>query len=143
MNSKTQPQALPTWRLIVMRGLYLLTFVGLAFDSYSTLMDPGELLDTISGVAFVFWASYATLMGFGVRYPVQMMPLIFLQLFYKALWIIAVYMPMYNAEAVTENAQSFFWICMTAVILDVLVIPWPYVFRNYVKVFFKFRTQPV
>ncbi|MCR9248779.1 MAG: hypothetical protein NXI20_00090 [bacterium] len=143
MKSLNQTQILPKWRIVIMRGLYLLTFVGLAFDSYSTLFNPGEMLDTITGVAFVFWASYATLMGFGVRYPVQMMPLLFLQLFYKALWIIGVYMPMYNAGVVTENAQSFFWICVTAVILDVIVIPWPYVLNNYVKVFFKFQSQPV
>ena len=67
-------------RLIFMRGLYFITFIGLAFQSWDYLVFPGEPLNYMEGIAFSFWATYATLMGIGIRYPLKMLPLLFLQL---------------------------------------------------------------
>lgn len=142
-QSENTCKILPKFRLVLMRGLYLLTFVGLAFQAWEYLLFPEEPLDYITGVAFSFWATYATLMGIGVRYPVKMLPLLFLQLAYKATWVLTVYLPMQSKGNVTHEAESFYWICITAVILDIIVIPWGYVFNNYLKPFLKFKTHPV
>ncbi len=133
----------PKFRLVLMRGLYLLTFVGLAFETWEYLLFPSEPVDYITGVAFSFWASYATLMVLGVRYPIKMLPLLFLQLAYKATWALSVYLPMKSSEHITPEAESFYWICITAVIIDIIVIPWGYVFNNYIKKFFQFREYPI
>jgi len=111
----------------------LLTFIGLAKQTWAEILYPDKPLDYITGVAFSFWASYATLMGLGVFYPVKMLPLIFLQLFYKAVWALGVYLPMKFAGLVTESAESFFTICIVAVILDVIIIPWPFLFKRYFR----------
>lgn len=132
---------LPAWRLHLMRGLYLLTFVGLVFDSWSVIFYPEQPLDTLSGVAYSFWASYALLMGVGVRFPVKMIPLLFLQLIYKSAWIIGTFIPAKSAGLLNENLESFFWICVAAILLDLIVIPWSYVYSTYVKGFFKVRIQ--
>ncbi|MGX1929223.1 hypothetical protein [Flagellimonas sp. 2504JD4-2] len=126
----------PLFRLLLMRALYLLTFIGLAYEAWEYLLFPDEPLDYITGITFSFWATYATLMGLGVRYPLKMLPLIFLQLAYKATWAITVYLPMKSAGTITPDAESFYWICVTAVIIDIIVIPWKYVLDHYVKPFF-------
>lgn len=131
------------FRLTIMRGLYLLTFIGLAFQAWEYLLFPGEQIDYITGVAFSFWATYATLMGLGVRYPIKMLPLLFLQLMYKATWVLAVYLPMKSSGSVTPVAESFYWICITAVILDVLIIPWGYFWKSYARPFLKFKAHPI
>ncbi|MGW9686639.1 hypothetical protein [Flagellimonas sp. 2504JD1-5] len=126
----------PKFRLLLMRALYLLTFIGLAYEAWEYLLFPDEPIDYITGVTFSFWATYATLMGLGIRYPIKMLPLIFLQLAYKATWALIVYPPMKAAGNITPNAESFYWICITAVIIDIVVIPWGYVFNNYIRTFF-------
>lgn len=146
MKSTTKENSnkkLSKFRLLLMRGLYLLTFIGLAFQAWEYILFPGEPIDYITGVAFSFWASYATLMGIGIRYPVKMLPLILLQLAYKSTWALGIYLPMKKASLVTPEAESFFWICVAAVILDIIVIPWKYVFNDYIVPFFKFRTVSV
>ncbi|MEM8999281.1 MAG: hypothetical protein AAGB24_03370 [Bacteroidota bacterium] len=130
------------FRLTVMRSLYLLTCIGLAFQAWEYLLFTDEPIDYITGVAFSFWATYATLMGLRVRYPIKMLPLLFLQLLYKATWVLTIYFPMKSVGVVTTEAEAFYWICVTAVILDVLVIPWGYFFSNYVKPLWSFKTQP-
>ncbi|SHG23391.1 hypothetical protein [Flagellimonas flava] len=133
----------PKFRLWLMRGLYFLTFIGLAYETWEYLLFPTEPLDYLSGVAFSFWAAYATLMGIGIRYPLKMLPLIFLQLAYKAIWALTVYPPMKAAETLTPAGESFYSICITAVIIDILVIPWGYVFQAYIKPFFKLKREQV
>ncbi len=141
-NEQVQVKRPPRFRLIIMRGLYLLTFVGLAFQAWEYLLFPGEQIDYMTGVAFSFWATYATLMGLGVRYPIKLLPLLILQLMYKATWVLTVYLPMKSSGTVTPVAESFYWICITAVVLDVLVIPWGYVWNSYVRPFLKFKAHP-
>ena len=123
-NASQNSSGLSKIRLYLMRGLYLLTFIGLAKQAWTEILYPSEPLDYITGVAFSFWASYATLMGLGVFYPVKMLPLILLQLCYKAVWALGVYLPMQSTGTISESAESFFWICIVAVILDIIVIPW-------------------
>ncbi|MEL6305962.1 MAG: hypothetical protein AAFQ20_14395 [Bacteroidota bacterium] len=124
-------QGISKFRIWLMQGLYALTFVGLAFQAWETLLYPEEPLHYLEGVAFSFWAAYATLMGLGILFPLRMLPLIFLQLVYKAIWAVCVYLPMEATNMVTPQAASFYNICLAAVVLDVLVIPWYHVFKTY------------
>lgn len=142
-TNQNSSKKLSKLRLVLMRGLYLLTFIGLAFQAWEYLLFPDEPLDYITGVAFSFWASYATLMGIGVRYPLKMLPLLFLQLAYKATWALGIYLPMKEASLVTPEAESFLWICIIAVILDIAVIPWKYVLNNYLSPFLKLKSASV
>lgn len=142
-TNQNSSKKLSKLRLVLMRGLYLLTFIGLAFQAWEYILFPDEPLDYITGVAFSFWASYATLMGIGVRYPLKMLPLLFLQLAYKATWALGIYLPMKEASLVTPEAESFVWICIVAVILDIAVIPWKYVLNHYLTPFFKLKSASV
>lgn len=135
-HSPANRKELSKLRLYLMRGLYFLTCIGLAKQAWTEILFPEEALTYLDGVAFSFWASYATLMGLGIRYPLKMLPLLFLQLFYKATWALGVYLPMQSAGLVTPAAESFYGICIVAVILDLLVIPWLYVYKNYIRAFF-------
>lgn len=138
-SSPAKTKELPKWRLYIMRGHYIITFVGLTFDSWSTFFSPDKQMDTLSGVAYSFWASFALLMGIGVRFPIKMIPLLLLQLVYKSMWIIMTYLPAKSAGLLNESLESFFWICVVAIIVDLIVIPWSYVFKNYISNFFKFK----
>lgn len=120
-------------RLYLMRSLYLLTFVGLGIDVWPELINPGKSWDPMYGVAFSFWAAYSALMGLGVRYPLAMLPLLILQLFYKSVWLIAVALPLWSAGQFGAVASGLTKVFATAAVLDLIVIPWPYVMAHYVR----------
>ena len=85
--------------------------------------------DPVKGVAFSFWAALSTLSALGLRYPLKMLPLLLLQLLYKSIWLIAVALPQWSALRSTELTR----VMLSGVVVDLIVIPWPYVLANYVK----------
>lgn len=118
-----------TFRLYFMRLLYLLNFVGLGSQVWPAIINHKGAWDPLHGVAFCFWAALSALMGIGLRYPLRMLPLLFLQLVYKSIWLVAVALPLLSAGQSTELTRVF----VMGAVADLIVIPWPYVLANYVK----------
>ncbi|TRX60596.1 hypothetical protein FNH22_05985 [Fulvivirga sp. M361] len=132
-------EGLSKLRLALMRGLYLLNFISLAIDNWIIIFFPQEQMDILSGVAISFWASFSLLMLIGIRFPTRMLPLLLLQLLYKSSWIIGTYLPAKSTGLLDANLQSFFWVCIAGIVLNLFIIPWPYVYHRYLKDFFKLR----
>jgi hypothetical protein len=119
-------------RLYVMRAFYLLVLVGVGWMALPTLVRPGAPLQPLAGVAFSFWGALALLAAVGLRYPLQMVPLLVIQLVYKSLWLLAVALPLWSAGAQFDAEMAGFTKAMAMGMgLDLIVIPWGYVFANY------------
>ena len=118
-----------TLRLYLMRLLYFLNFALLGLDVWPAIISHRGAWDPLHGVAFSFWAALSAWSGLGLRYPLRMLPLLLLQLFYKAVWLLAVALPMWSAVRSTDLAHAM----AIGVIVDLVCIPWPYVLANYVK----------
>ena len=118
-----------TFRLYLMRFLYLGNFVFLGLNVWPELIKHEGLWDPVKGVAFSFWATLALLCGLGLRYPLQMLPMLLTQLVYKSIWLSAVMLPRWSAGRSTPMTRDF----MIGAIADLIAIPWPYVLANYVK----------
>ena len=129
----------PKWRWYLMKAFYTFVFVAFGFQIWSTLATQTELWDPTEAVAYSFWAAYATLMGLGIRYPLKMLPLLLLQLFYKMVWLIIAYLPLKEAGALNETALELYKANGIGVILDILIIPWRYVYRTLLQPLFKFK----
>ncbi len=129
----------PRWRLHIMRGLFFLNFISLAFDNWSTILFPTGQMDTLTGVTISFWASFALLNLLGIRFPLKFIPILLLQLLYKSAWIVGTYLPARSAGALDEDLTGFFWVCIAGIALNLVIIPWGYVYRDYFKQFLKFR----
>jgi len=115
-----------TFRLYLMRALYLLNFA-LGFLLWPGIIKHEGLSDPLQAVAFSFWAALFTLSGLGIRYPLKMLPLLFVQLFYKSVWLASVALPLWLAGRSTGLTGGM----ILGVVLDLIVIPWPYVLTNY------------
>ncbi|WP_282080532.1 hypothetical protein [Aquimarina algiphila] len=126
-------------RLYLMRGLYLLTFLSLGYNSWLEIIIPSEKWGPYDGITFSFWAAYATLMGIGIRYPIKMLPLLLLQLFYKSVWLIGIAYPLWSTDQLDSVSADFLRPFLIAIPVDLIVIPWGYVWIHYIKGFFKFR----
>jgi hypothetical protein len=120
-----------TLRLYVLRVLYLLLVVMLGSDVWPVLIHPQTPLGPLEGVAYSFWAALSTLGLLGIRYPLKMLPLLLLQFFYKVVWLLAVALPLRSAGLSTGQALTRAMV--GGVVVDVLVIPWPYVVAHYLR----------
>jgi len=69
------------------------------------------------------------LSSLGLRYPLKMLPLIFMQLFYKSVWLIAFGLPLWLAGRPPDLTDGMVF----GAVLDLIVIPRPYVLANYVR----------
>ena len=116
-------------RLYLMRTLYLLNFVLLGLDVWPGIINHVGAWDPVKGVAFSFWAALSVLSGLGLRYPLKMLPLLLLQFVYKSIWLVAVGLSLWSAGQSTELTQ----VMAIGVVMDLIVIPWPYVLAAYVK----------
>ena len=117
------------FRLYLMRLLYLLNFVLLGLDVWPAIINHQGAWDPVKGVAYSFWAALSALSVLGLRYPIKMLPLLLMQLFYKAVWLIAVALPQWSELRSTELTKAM----AIGIVFDLIAIPWPYVLANYVK----------
>ena len=69
----------------------------------------------------------------GVRYPLAMLPLLLLPLFYKSVWLIAVAVPLWSAGPIDPVTRELTRVFAMAAVADLVVIPWPYVVAHYVR----------
>jgi hypothetical protein len=114
-----------------MRFLYLLTAILVGIAAWPAIINPAKPWDILQGVAWSFYAAFSILMLLGVRFPTRMLPVMLLQLFYKLIWL-ALWWAGHLELAASGAVKTF----VGAAILDLIIIPWPYVFANDVKAIF-------
>jgi hypothetical protein len=117
------------FRLYLMRLLYALNFVMLGLSVWPELINHAGAWDPVKGVAFSFWAALSALSVLGLRYPLKMVPLLLLQMLYKSIWVIAVALPLWSTFRSIELTR----IMGMGAVVDLIVIPWPYVITNYMR----------
>jgi hypothetical protein len=69
----------------------------------------------------------------GLRYPLQMLPLRMFEFTWKLIWVAAYWVPQWSAGQLTPVTSEDLVNTLVGVILMPLVIPWPYVWRHYVR----------
>src|SRR5215471_1394054 len=116
-------------RLYVMRGMYLLNFVLVGSGVCYEFIHREKPWDQMTAVTFSFFAALSVLSALGIRYPLAMLPLLFMQLFYKTFWLFIGYLPLRAAGSPADLTQGF----LIAIALDIAVIPWKYVFVHWIK----------
>lgn len=119
-------------QLYLLRAGYLLIAVGLALTQWPTMIQHAPW-DLWHGVGKSILTAVSLLAILGVRYPLKMLPLMFFELTWKAIWLIAVPLPLWlNHSPIDADTADTIQACLWAVIL-VLVIPWRYVFASFVQ----------
>jgi hypothetical protein len=122
----------PIYRLYLLRALYLLVAVGQGSMQWPKLFHH-PAWDLWHGVGVCMLAALAALALLGVRYPLEMLPLLLYELVWKAMWLLSVALPLWLGHRIdADTAENVFAIGM-GVVLCPLVIPWGYVFRNYLR----------
>jgi hypothetical protein len=126
-----------TFRLYLLRAMYVFTVVGLAIEKLPALLHPATLSPGDSVILSVLGAT-ALLAVLGIRYPIKMLPLLFFEFVWKAIWILVFGLPLLLSGGLDPNVSfggtETLIACLVGVVLVPLVIPWGYVFKHYLKV---------
>jgi hypothetical protein len=124
------------FRLYLLRGLYLFVFAGLALVQWPAVIDkilhPAESWELMDGVVACMLTSFSLLCLLGLRYPLQMIPVLLWEMVWKTLWLIIVALPLWTAGQMDGSTTETVISCLLVVIFPFLV-PWRYMFVNYVK----------
>ena len=117
-------------RLWVMRAMYLLMAAGIGLTIWPLILDHGSELPRMTGVAWALIGTIGLLALLGLRYPLQMIPLLLVELIWKAIWLAAFALPRWLDGTLDEGMRTtIFETSFGAVLL--LVIPWRYLWANY------------
>jgi len=117
-------------RLYVLRATYLLLVVGLGATILPSLLNHTQ---AARGVIPSLLGAVWVLALVGLRYPLQMLPLLMFEFAWKTIWLLDFGLPQwYSGQLPPTFAEDFQAIAMGVVLMP-LVIPWGYVFRHYVK----------
>ena len=120
------------FRLYVLRATYLLLVVGLGAMIAPVLINHEP---TARGVIPSLLGAVWLLAFVGLRYPLQMLPLLMFEFVWKTLWFVLYGLPQWMgglSHGIATFAEDFPAI-LAGVILMPIVIPWGYVWRHYVQ----------
>jgi hypothetical protein len=117
-------------RIYVLRATYLLLVIGLgAMIVPDVVSHPVISRGVIPSLLGAVWV----LAFVGLKYPLEMLPLLMFEFAWKSIWMVAYGLPQWSAGQLPPTfAEDCFNIGL-GVILMPLVIPWGYVYRHYVK----------
>jgi hypothetical protein len=126
--------SLPTWRVNVMRIGYAVMGVGIAFLKWPLFVQNGGLgaLPVYEGVVAALLTSMGLLALLGLRYPLQLLPLLVLETLWKLIWLAAVGVPALMAGDMSDQMSTVFGSVML-VVLILAVTPWDYAWKRYVR----------
>jgi hypothetical protein len=117
------------FRLYVLRAMYLLLVVGLGAMIVPEIVSH-EL--TSRGVIACLLGAVWVLAFLGLRYPMEMLPVLMFEFVWKLTWMIAYGLPQWSSGQRPPTFAEDFGNIGAGVIL-LFVIPWGYVWRHYLK----------
>ncbi len=120
------------WRLNVMRVMYLVIAGGVVLAVWPRIVDHPLSLPLMNGVVLAMLGTVGLLALVGLRYPLQMIPVLLFELIWKAIWLVAFALPLWSNGMIDERTATFVLDTSLGAVL-LLVIPWGYVWRHYVK----------
>ena len=122
----------PLWRLYVLRAFYLLVSVGLATSFGPVMLQHTDLWAQRRGEMAAMLSGLSILCLLGLRYPLQMLPLLIFELVWKTIWIVAIAYPLWIRGAMTPGVEESLFACLMGVVLTPLALPWRYIAHHYV-----------
>lgn len=120
------------FRLYLLRAMYAFIAIGFGLAILPGILGPHAPWSLTGGVMkcmlLAFWLSALL----GLRYPLQMLPILFWEMTWKILWLAMVALPAWRSGTMDADMQNSVMECLLVVIIP-FTIPWGYVVRHYLK----------
>jgi hypothetical protein len=119
-------------QLHLLRALYFIWGLGLAFRIWPRFFPVDLSLPVMNTVVNSVLAGLSLVAFLGVRYPLKLLPLMFFEMAWKAVWLVAIGLPLWRAGPLDAPTVEVFKAILTLVVFPFLT-PWRYAFDTYVK----------
>src|ERR1700690_1577741 len=119
------------FRLALMRVGYIVLAGGLGYSVWPGLIHHEDWTSSRAAASSLLGA-LSLLAAFGIRYPLQMLPLLLFELTWKTIWLIAIGLPRWLAHEMDPATWQMVVTCVAALVICPILIPWRYFFANYV-----------
>ena len=120
------------FRLNLLRVAYALLAFGLGSTVWPAIVDPATTWPLKSGVVFAMLGALSMLSILGLRYPLQLLPLLLFEMAWKAIWLLRMAWPLWSTHqmdaATTQTLND-----VLPIVLFPLLIPWSYVLKHYLR----------
>lgn len=129
----SQALSLSLFRLTLLRIMYLFIFLGLAITVWPEVIFVSGVMPNADTVISAILVSFSLMALIGVRYPIKLLPLLLIELLWKLIWVIAFAIPSWIQGNPSQYVIEVTFACLLGIVLTPLVIPWNYVYQQYVK----------
>ncbi len=130
-TSRTTLLEVSLFRLYTLRAAYLVMAAGLGAFIWPAVIHHSNEFAATHGVQCALLAGLGATAALGLRYPVQMLPVLLFELIWKAIYLTAFALPLWSAHAINAaTAEDIKAVLM--VVIFIPLIPWRYVFAHYV-----------
>jgi hypothetical protein len=119
------------YRLNLLRAGYGLLIVGLGLVIWPSILNPAETWEPDRGVIVAMLGALSLLALIGLRHPLRMLPILFWEMTWKAIWLLRVALPQSLGGGMDEATTQTAIECALAVLIAA-VVPWDHVWRTYV-----------
>lgn len=119
-------------RLYVLRAMYLLIVLGMGLQVWPAIILHTKQWELMQGVVNCMLAAFAAISLLGLRYPLQMLPILLWELVWKVVWLAVVALPQWRAGTMDEATSENMFMC-SFVVLVVIAIPWRYTYQRYLR----------
>ena len=117
-------------RLYLLRANYLLWTAGGLIMALPALIDPDPaargMIESMLGGLWVMGV-------FGLRYPLQMLPIFLFEFVWKTIWLLAFGLPQWIRGGASDRLTEDLIGIGNGPLLFGVIIPWGYVWRHYFK----------
>jgi hypothetical protein len=127
---------LPRWRIHLLRATYAIFVVpALVMIPLGSGPLPRLILHAPAdrGMINGIQAGLFVMCAIGLRHPLKMLPILLFEVVWKLIWLLAYGLPQWQSGVRSAQWSEDIILIGAASILGVLIIPWTYVFRHYLK----------
>ena len=127
-----EPDAIALWRLYLLRLMYLIVVAGLGAVLWPGIIHQQRPWELMEGIVKCMLAAFSLLCLLGLRYPLQMLPILLWELIWKTIWLMDVALPAWREGRFDEGIASNAFACGLVVIVP-FVLPWRYLFHTWFR----------
>lgn len=124
--------AVALWRINAMRFLFLLMAVIMGTLVWQQLLFKSADWHWGLGMGKAMLAALALMSVLGVRYPLQMLPLMMYEIAWKTVWLIFIALRAWLNGKWTIDIQDLFFDSI-GIVIAYFIVPWPYIWARYFK----------
>lgn len=118
-------------RLYTLRAAYFVMAAGLGAFIWPAVIHHTNEFAITRGIQIALLAGLGASAALGLRYPVQMLPVLLFEFTWKAIYLIAFALPLWSAHQINRaTADDIKSVAMVVILVP--LVPWRYVFSHYV-----------